>query len=151
MNDDPRPKWWKIVVSIMFIVITTIMVTLFFVVPDQMFLDGDTIANEHQRAVFRSVARSNACGDTLAIVVCVFLIRTQQLSVIHVCTISLTVWMSLENVMVPVEYFTSGQLSDPVGNIIDFIDLLLMLYMLVRLRKFPSGGGPVEETASLTA
>ena len=122
-------------VTITFVVIPSIMVSLFFVMPDQMFLDGDTIPDAHQRAVFRNIARSNACGDTLAIVICCFLLRTKDLSVLWVCITALTIWIGLENIMVLVELLTYGHITDPIGDAVDFFDFLLMLYMFVRLCK----------------
>jgi hypothetical protein len=143
--DSFRAKWWTVVVSILFIGIPSVMVLLFFTIPDQMFLDGTAIPNDYQSAVFHNLARSNACGDTLAIVVCFFMVTTREFSVFKVCNIALTVWMALENLMVLVELATYGQITDAVGDTVDLINLFLMLYMVWKIRSTEGEG---DEEAS---
>jgi hypothetical protein len=119
----------------MFIIIPTVMVSLFFIMPETMFLDGDYIQNKEQAAVFRNIARSNACGDALAIVICFVLVTTNSMAAFKLCNTFLLIWIGLENCMVIVEFVTYGKLTDAGGDTIDFIDFLLMLYMFWKLHR----------------
>lgn len=146
--DEYRTKWWRITVAILFVVIPSVMVSLFFLVPEVMFLDGVPISDPHQAAVFRNIARSNACGDTLGIVLCYVQLTTNELSIFRVCTTGLVIWMGLENVMLLVELATYGKFTDPVGETIDLVDFLLQGYMFYKLKR-GSVGGSTDEAAPI--
>jgi len=133
--EDYRSKWWTVAVAAVFIAIPSVIVTGFFLVPTTMFLGGAPIADAEQHAVFLNVARSLACGDYLAIVICAVQVRTADVQIFALCTKFLVFWIGLENVAALIELATYGKPTDPVGEAIDFIDLLLQGYMLWKLRS----------------
>jgi hypothetical protein len=146
---DVRPKWWTLIVSITFIIVPTVMVSLFFIMPETMFLNDNYIQDKDQAAIFRNIARSNACGDALAIVICCVLVTTNDMAIFKLCNTFLVIWIGLENLMVIVEFVTYGKLTDGVGDTIDFIDFLLMLYMFWKLHRVKDNDTTAMEAAPI--
>lgn len=137
-GDDIRPKWWTIIVGIMWIVLPSVMVLMFFLFPEKSFLpeSNPNIQDEEQAVIFKNVARSNACGDTLAIFLCIILLKTRTIEIMEVCAWSLTLWSSLLNLMTVVEYIEIGYLSNITDSTIICFDLLMMVYILCRIHRY---------------
>jgi hypothetical protein len=82
--DDLRPRWWTVIVVILDILLPSIMVTGFFLVPETMFLE-EYIQDPLLSTMFRYIARSNASGDALVILICCFEVTTKDLAILKVC------------------------------------------------------------------
>ena len=132
--DDIRPKWWTILVALVDIILPTIMVTGFFIAPETMFLDHYIEDDPYLSKMFRLMARSNACGDSLGILICIVLITTKELISFRLCNIFMTFWLGLENSVSFISMIKNKGSLDPLGDAIDAFCFLLQIYMFFKIR-----------------
>jgi hypothetical protein len=148
--DDLRPRWWTIIVVILDILLPSIMVTGFFLIPETMFLE-EYIQDPLLSTMFRYIARSNASGDALVILICCFEVTTKDLAILKVCNTFLLFFFALGNLCSLYVILTYKQSVDPIGDTVDFVDLLLQLFLYWNIRNKLCPRNVGEEASSETS
>jgi hypothetical protein len=110
------------------------MVTGFFLIPETMFLE-EYIQDPHLSTMFRYIARSNASGDALVILICYFEVTTKDLAILKVCNTFMLFFFVLGNLCSLHAIVTYKQSVDPIGDTVDFVDLLLQLFLYWNIRN----------------
>jgi hypothetical protein len=129
--DDLHPIWWTVIVVILDILLSSIMVTGLFLIPETMFLEQYDIQDLFLLTMFCYIAWSNACGDALVILICCFEVTTKGLSILKICnTFIYAIFLCTgQSLFAFCEWDLLQQAKcgcgDPIGDPMDYIDLLL--------------------------